>query len=200
MDLGRWNFRHLGRFLGDVLDGEIAIESKNQDTDLVRDAFEVSEDTEALERSLTLLRPGASAEKILLAFAPFFEGGLALRIDEGHTRLTSLFLFGQAFTPPDAGGTPVDIGLPTIEAGRVYRSSIAPILSALNLSSFFRLDGALAFAFKPGAGETIFVLFDNRPHPWQVFAIENAYLSARDTFARLETSRSAAVGARGFFK
>lgn len=196
MDLGRWNIGHLGRFLGDVLDGDIEI--KGAASEEVRDAFDVSEDTKALDRALSLLRPGAPTEKILNAFAPFFEGGLALKIVNGQTRLTNLFLFGQAFTPPDSKGQSVFFGIGSMDTNRVYRASIGPILKALDLNSFFRLDGACAFAF-PVSKDTIFIIFDNRPHPWQVFAIENAYLAAREAYARLSIKPQAA-SARGFFK
>ena len=205
MDLGRWTIRHLGhavgRALGNVLDGEMDLPTSGADA--VRDAFEINESTDDLDRELAFLRPGVSPEKVLVAFAPFFEGGICLRLsnDSGttETRLTSLFLFGQVFTPPSSDGTVLDLGLSALEANRVYKMSIDPVLRALKLGSFFRLDGASAFAFK-ASRDVVFVLFDHRPHPWQVFAIENAYLSARDTFARLSTAKPSVISARGFFK
>lgn len=196
MDLGRFSFRHVGRFLEDVLDGEIEIDGQNDD---VRDAFDVNENTEDLDRALALLRPGTSAVKILNAFAPFFEGGLCLKVIGGETRLMSLFLFGQTFKPSHENGTPVHLGLKRMELSRVYKASIGPIMKALDLSTFFRLEGASAFSFALSK-DTIFILFDHRPHPWQVFAVENAYLSARETFARLATSKPAVMNGRGFFK
>lgn len=202
MDLGRWSFRHVGNFLGDVLDGEIGAKTKSEMTE-VRDAFHISYDTDDLDHDLAMLRPGSTPEKILNSFAPYFEGGLSLKIEKGQTRLMSLFLFGQIFTPPDVKGTPIDLGLAACETTRVYRATLTPILKELRLESFCRLEDASAFAFRPSA-QTIFVLFDHRPHPWQVFAIENAYLTARDIFSRLQSvkpaPRSSLLNARGFFK
>ncbi len=202
MDLGRWSFRHLGNFLSDVLDGEIGAKSNSELTE-VRNAFEINDDFEKLDRELALLRPGATPEKILNAFSPYFVGGLSLKIENGVTRLTSLFLFGQIFTPPDANGTAVDLGLRGCEKTRVYRGKLNPILKTLRLESFFKLEEASAFAFKP-SDQTVFVLFDHRPHPWQVFALENAFLTARDAFVRKQSvktpSRSNVLNARGFFK
>ncbi len=196
MDLGRFSFRHVGRFLEDVLDGEIELDAQNND---VRDAFDVNESTEDLDRALALLRPGASAIKILNAFTPFFEGGLCLKVVDGETRLMSLFLFGQPFKPSHQNGTPVNLGLKRMELNRVYRASIGPIMDALDLSTFFRLEGASAFSFALSK-DTVFIFFDHRPHPWQVFAVENAYFSARETFARLVISKPAVMSSRGFFK
>jgi hypothetical protein len=194
MDLSRWSLRSLGHMLGSVLDADLPqalVEGE------VRDAFEISESTEELDRALALIRPGASPEKVLQAFAPFFEGGVCLRVRGAETFLTSLFLFGQSFTPPDPQGTPVDFGLRALEMSRVYKMRIDPILTALSIGPFFRLDGASAFAFAVSS-DCVFILFDNRPHPWQVFAIEDAYLSARDVFARLGSPRVSVP--RGLFK
>jgi hypothetical protein len=186
MDLGRKSLRQLGHLLGTVLDAEISAAPADE----VRDTFEISDSNE---------RPGASAEKVLGAFMPFFEGGLCLRVEGHKTFLTSLFLFGQTFTPAEAHGTPVNFKLKSLELNRVYKMALAPLLKSLDLGTFFRLDEASAFAFAISR-DTIFVLFDNRPHPWQVFAIENAFLSARDTFARLSAPKPAVMSGRGFFK
>lgn len=190
MDLSRWSLKNLGHMLGHVLDSDLPAGP----ADAVRDAFEISESSEDLDRALALVRPGASPEKVLNAFSAFFEGGLSLRVSGSKTFLTSLFLFGETFTPAEAHGTPVDFGLRSLEMSRVYKMSAEPILKTLKIGDFFRLEGASAFAF-PVTNDCVFILFDNRPHPWQVFAIENAYLSARDTFARLGESRT-----RGLFK
>ncbi len=205
MDLGRWTIRHLGHAVGkvleSVLDGDMNLSAAA--TDRKTDAFFIDENQDVLDRELALLRPTATPEKVLVAFAPFFEGGICLHLCSGsegsETRLTSLFLFGQIFTPPDANGTVLNLGLASLEMNCVYKLSIDPVLKALKLGSFLRLTEASAFAFKPSR-DVVFVLFDQRPHPWQVFAIENAYLSARDTFARLLRSKPAFKNARGFFK
>jgi hypothetical protein len=189
MDLSRWSLKVLGQELNQMLGTVLDSDLPQAPEDEVRDVFEISESTEDLDRALALVRPGASPEKVLNAFMPFFEGGVCLRVSGTRTFLTSLFLFGQTFTPAEAHGTPIDFGLRSLERSRVYKMSVEPLLKALNVGPFFRLDGASAFAF-PVTSECVFILFDNRPHPWQVFAIENAYLSARDTFARLSESRS----------
>jgi hypothetical protein len=191
MDLSRWSFKNLGHALNNALDADLPGRE-----DEVREAFEISESTEDLDHDLALVRPGASPEKVLNTFMPYFEGGACLRVAGDRSFMTSLFLFGQTFTPAEAHGTPVDFGLRGVEMSRVYKISLKPILKTLNLGHFARLDGAFAFAFAVNA-ETLFILFDNRPHPWQVFAIENAYLSARDTFQRLGDTRSTP---RGLFK
>jgi hypothetical protein len=198
MDLSRWSLKNFGRelrelnrMLGDVLDADLPAAPEDE----VRDAFDVSDSTEDLDRELALVRPGASPEKVLSALVPFYEGGVCLRVTGDRTFMTSLFLFGQAFTPAEAHGTPVDFGLRGVEMSHVYKMDLKPILKALNLEPFFRLDGASAFAFAV-LPDCLFVLFDNRPHPWQVLAIENGYLSTRDTFARIAGLRAT----RGLFK
>jgi hypothetical protein len=196
MDLSRWSLKHLGKELNQILGNALDSDLPSGPEDDVRDAFEISESTEDLDRELAMIRPGSSAEKVLNAFMPFFEGGVCVRVSDDRTFMTSLFLFGQTFTPAEAHGTPVDFGLRGVEMSRVYSMSLKPILTALSLGSFFRLEGARAFAFAVSR-DCIFILFDHRPHPWQVFAIENAYLSARDTFARLGETRSTS---RGLFK
>ena len=196
MDLSRWSLKNLGHVLSNALDSDLP----SSHEDVVRDAFDISESNDELDRELAMIRPGASVEKVLSAFTAFFEGGVCLRVVDDRTFMTSLFLFGQTFTPAEAHGTPVDFGLRGVEMSSVYKMSLAPILTALNLGSFLRLDGAQAFAFAVSP-DCIFVVFDNRPHPWQVFAIENAYLSARDTLARIGESRSTSrLTSRGLFK
>jgi hypothetical protein len=204
MDLGRWRIRHLGhavgKALGNVLDGEMKLPASGPDDD--RQAFEINNRIDTLDRDLASLRPGATPEKVLVTFAPFFEGGLCLRLAPAgiESRLISLFLFGQVFTPPDSDGADLNLGLSSLETNQVFKISIDPILKALKLGSFSRLEGASAFAFKPSE-DVVFVLFDHRPHPWQVFAIENAFLSARDTCLRLSRAKpSLTRAARGFFK
>ncbi len=194
MDLSRWSVKRFGKNLGQALNKALDSDLPGRE-DEVRTAFEISESTEDLDRDLALVRPGSSPEKVLNAFMPYFEGGVCLRVSGERTFMTSLFLFGQTFTPAEAHGTPVDFGLRGVEMSRVYKMALKPILKSLNLGDFSRLDGAQAFAFAVNA-DTIFILFDHRPHPWQVFAIENAYLSARDTFARLGDLRVT----RGLFK
>lgn len=209
MDLGRWRIRRLGhavgKALGSALDGDIDMQPISVDGP--RDAFEIQildDSHDELDRALALIRPGSSPEKILSVFAPYFEGGICLRLDPIETddtsemRLTSLFLFGQTFTPPDSNGTALDLDLTSLREGRVLKTSIEPLLRALKLGMFSRLAGASAFAFKP-ASDVVFVLFDHRPHPWQVLAVENAFLSARDVFSRIG-SRVGSRASRGFFR
>lgn len=176
MDLSRWSLRHLGHLLGNVLDAE-----PPAGADEIRDDFDVSDEFDELDRSLALLRVGSEPERVLAEFAPYFEGGLSLRVSGDECVMTSLFLFGQTFTPEEP--MPQTFGLRQLDLLSVLKMSAEPLLRALKLGPFFRLDGAAAFAFAPSRN-AVFILFDNRPHPWQVFAIENAYLSARDAFSR----------------
>lgn len=205
MDLGRWSFRHLGNFLGDALDGNLVAPvptggASARSSKTPEEPFEIVSDNDELDRELLMIRPGAQTDKVLAAFVPYFEGGLSIKVEGSKTYLTSIFLFGQTFTPPDRASSLVDFGLRGVETTRVYRASIEPLLKELGLGGFTRLEGASAFAFR-ASNDVIFILFDNRPHPWQVFAIENAYLSARDTFGRIgAATASVASTARGFFK
>lgn len=210
MDLSRWNIPHLSKirartrnlrdFLGDVLEGERElIESREPAAGFhEEEAFEVSSDWDELDRQLAILKPGTSPEKILAEFAPYFEGALCLKTERElrESKLSGVTLFGQTFQPPASGGGMVDLGLAGLRAGHVVAGRILPILKELKIENIEDLHECNAFAFVPADG-VVFVLFCDRPHPWQVFAIENAYLSARDACNRrvpLKTS------SRGFFR
>lgn len=212
MDLSLWNIPHLSKlrartrdlrdFLGDVLEGERELlETRERSPREVEEAFDVSNDWDELDRQLAILKPGTPPEKILAEFAPYFEGALCLRVDRasGDSRLAGVTLFGQTFRPPSGAGPSsskdeVDLGLTGLRAGSVVAGRILPILKALKLEKIEDLHECSAFAFTPSEG-VVFVLFCDRPHPWQVFAIENAYLSARDACNRRVPQK-----VRGFFK
>lgn len=214
MDLSRWNIPHLsklrartrnlrdvwGDFLGDVLEGERELLQDTSKPEKVFEAFEVSSDWDELDHQLALLKPGTSAEKILQEFAPYFEGALCIRTDRVggkiKTRLTGVTLFGRTFSAPDAKGGELDLGLAGLRAGYVVAGSILPILTELRLQNLEDLLETHAFAFTPADG-IVYVLFCDRPHPWQVFAIENAYLSARDACNRRVPQK---IASRGLFK
>ena len=196
MDLSRWSLKHLGQELNQILGHALDADLPRGPEETNQIGFEISGSSQDLDQELAMIRPGSSVEKLLTAFKPFFEGGACLRVVDDRTFMTSLFLFGQTFTPAEAHGTPVDFGLRAIETSRVYTMNLKPILKALNLGSFVRLEEASVFAFAISR-DCIFLLFDNRPHPWQVLAIENAYLSARETYGRITEIRSTT---RGLFK
>jgi hypothetical protein len=210
MDLSRWNIPHLSKlrertrdlrdFLGDVLEGDRELLNDPSRTETPREKFEVSSDWDELDHQLALLKPGASAEKILAEFAPYFEGALCIRTEgrgsKQKMRLTGFALFGQTFSPPDSKGADLDLGLAGLRSGFVLKGRIEPVLHKLRLGGVEGLQSASAFAFSP-SDDSIYVLFCDRPHPWQVFAIENAYLSARDACNRRAPTR---VSSRGLFK
>ena len=213
MDLSLWNIPHLSKlrartrdlrdFLGDVLEGERELldsspsESASGSQSLV-EAFEVSSDWDELDRQFAILKPGTPPEKILAEFAPYFEGALCLKTERGQkeARLMGVTLFGRTFQPPQSGGGVVDLGLNGLRSGYVVAGRILPVLKALKIENIEDLHDCSAFAFVPTDG-VIFVLFCDRPHPWQVFAIENAYLSARDACNRRPPQK---VSGRGFFR
>lgn len=210
MDLSRWNIPHLSKirartrdfrdFLGDVLEGERELIQPHEPAgDFVEEeAFDVSSDWDELDRQLAILKPGTSPEKILAEFAPYFEGALCLKTERGvrEAKLSGVTLFGQTFQPPASGGGVVDLGLAGLRPGHVVAGRILPILKELKIENIEDLHDSNAFAFVPTEG-VIFVLFCDRPHPWQVFAIENAYLSARDACNRRVPQKSSS---RGFFR
>lgn len=209
MDLSRWNIPHLSKirartrdlrdFLGDVLEGErVLLESTQAAEASEVEAFEVSSDWDELDRKLAILKPGTSPEKILAEFAPYFEGALCLKTERGssESKLMGVTLFGQTFQPPASGGGVVDFGLRGLRQESVVAGRILPILKELKIENIEDLHDCHAFAFIPVEG-VVYILFCDRPHPWQVFAIENAYLSARDACNRRVPQKNSG---RGFFR
>lgn len=205
MDLSRWNLPQITKirdFFDDVLEGERELIRNPNKSASVTQPFSASNDWDELDRELSLLKPGSSPEKILSCFGSYFEGAMCLRTDKNSSILTSVVLFDQVFSPPDAKGAELNIGIAGLKPGYVVHGRVVPILRALKIETIEQLHDCEAFAFSP-AKNVIFVLFCSRPHPWQVSALENAYLSARDAFQRLEPKNGSTglrAGARSLFK
>jgi hypothetical protein len=187
MELSRWGFnkltqisdryRDFSRFLADVLEGDRSLIS-----DPKKDhgaAFEVRGDIESLMSGPAKQTVGNRFFQLM----HFFEAGFMLQSTQAvkaanstnstSLALQSMFLFGKTFLPQPSEVPNVELCLPVFSKDHVYRGRTDAVLRAFHLENLERLRSANAFAFSPRDG-LIFILICNRPHPWQVAAIEAA--------------------------
>lgn len=222
MDLSRWGLRRISKigdryrnfreFLGDVLEGDrtlIAPETIEGAT--VETQFSVRDDLASLLASAELtqkLVPATSrkagaplvnakrvdrVQLIFEALAPFFEAGFCL--SKNGERLDSMFLFGRVFNATDADSLEnVRLALPPLRSGQVVKGRVRPVLEVFGIESLTLLDDASSFAFTPVSGR-VFLLICNRPHPWQILAIENAFETVSELLARSARNQAGRVPA-----
>jgi hypothetical protein len=90
-----------------------------------------------------------------------------------------MFIYGKIFVSPEQQAPQVNLSLPLFARDRVYRGRLSAALKAFQLESLRGLQTANVFAFVPMPGVTL-VLICNRPPPWQVLALEQAFLSVQE--------------------
>ncbi len=189
MEISRWGFdkisrisdryRHLRDFLADVLEGERTLIKDQKGKEQPAPAFEIASDVERIEWStrLTGVRAADRPVVVFKALAPFFEAGFCLREAEtNELTLESMFLFGRVFLPPAKEAPVVDLPLPALESGTVFRGRSSAVLRVFKLEGLAQLHQASTFAFSPEKG-IVYLLVCGRPHPWQLTAIEKAHLA-----------------------
>ena len=195
MDFSRWSVpsikevsdhvRQVREFLVQVLEGERAlIEGKNDPVDETP-LFQRFDDLSTLTADLQkwAARREASSTRVFAALALYYEAGFSIRRTGNELKLESMFLFGRVFTPPPAEAPIVDFGLKRRRHfDGVLRGAVRPILREARLDVIKTLNRADAFAFESEA-DRIFLLISDRPHPWQVLALESTYLAVREALA-----------------
>jgi hypothetical protein len=181
--LTKWSdrARNFHEFLGDVLEGE---------REIVKAAPLVSSRANAVHTHDTHFEPRNDIENALLvasrgrapitletrfaALAPYFEAGFIFEQTElGETRLESMFLFGRVYAPRGAE-TRTTVPVPPSGFPGVLRGKVDPLLRAFRLQNVAVLHDADVFAISVRRG-VVALLVCNRPHPWQVGLMEEAY-------------------------
>lgn len=191
MELGRWGLKKINRisdryrdfkdFLADVLEGErsLIVKEINAHGDTISEGpFHTSDEIDSLLYRVGPQRHRAldRSDVIFKGLAPFFEAGFLLRAasSPSELKLESMFLFGKVFVPPASEEPLVEMQLPASPDERVFKGRAAGVLRVFRLEGLTPLREAAAFSFSPKAG-LHFVLICNRPHPWQMVAVEKAY-------------------------
>ena len=194
MEFSRWGidkiirisdrYRDFTAFLTDVLEGERSLIDTGREP--AEALFQARDDFSLVLESRRLrLRPPERVGAVFRSLAPYFEAGFLLRpsLDGSssgqHVSLDSMFLFGKSFQPGAKESPQVELPLPRFSSGRVYRGRVAPVLEVFRLDGHGLLKDASAFAFQPAPGSVI-LLICNRPHPWQVGAVERAVAAVEE--------------------
>jgi hypothetical protein len=198
MEFSRWGLDQFNRisdryrgfkdFLADVLEGERSlIEPHPENSSNPESVFQVRNDLEKMvTEPMGRVRTIELVKTVFKRLAPYYEAGFLLETSRERVPgeaptviLESMFLFGRAFTPPSSEAPRVELSFPHFSPLRVYRGRANAVLRVFRLDSLESLKDASVFAFSPRP-EVTFVLVCNRPHPWQVTAIEKTFFAVTE--------------------
>jgi hypothetical protein len=179
--LTKWSdrARNFHEFLGDVLEGEREIVKaaplrSGTQVHHAETHFEPRNDIENALLAASRGRAPVTLETRFAALAPFFEAGFIFEQTElGETRLESMFLFGRVYAPRGAE-TRTKLQVPPSGFPGVLRGKVEPLLKAYRLQNVAVLHDSDVFAISVRRG-VVALLVCNRPHPWQVGIVEEAY-------------------------
>lgn len=182
--LSKWSdrARNFHEFLGDVLEGEREIVKRAPlhsdrtpaSQKQIETHFEARLDIENALLVASRGRAPITAETRFASLAPFFEAGFIFEQTElGETRLASMFLFGRVYVPRGAE-TRTTVNVPLSGFPGVLRGKVDPLLRGFRLENVKVLHDADVFAISVRRG-VVALLVCNRPHPWQVGLMEQAY-------------------------
>jgi hypothetical protein len=198
MEFSRWGLDQFNRisdryrgfkdFLADVLEGDRSLIDPHPDNSAhAESTFQVRNDLDyIIIEPMGRVRTIELVKTVFKRLAPYFEAGFLIETSgervpgEAPTvALESMFLFGRVFTPPPSEAPRVELTLPRFLPEVVYRGRTDAVLRVFRLDSLQSLKDATVFAFSPRPNIT-FILVCNRPHPWQVTAIEKIFFAVTE--------------------